>query len=70
MKYLTAPGSWHIPSYWSHGNGHWQYVRIQNTMLNIPNVNETMAAFLLSREKKIQTEISPVKWRISILCFL
>ena len=28
-------------------------------MLNIPKVKETMAVFLLSSEKKTQTEISP-----------
>ena len=52
-----------MPEYWEQGNGHWQYVRIQNTMLNIPKEKETMAVFLFSRERRRQTVINPADHR-------
>ena len=46
-------------------------MRIQKTMLNIPKVKETMAVFLLSMEKKTQTEMSPeIEWNILFISLI
>ena len=40
-------------------------------MLNIPKVKETMAVFLLSMEKKTQTEMSPeIEWNILFISLI